>query len=210
LSGSSSGCARPNATHIYVDRYFLMDFPAAALLLGMALDRLRPPLVAWAAVLVLTVGRFALIPPSYGVPNELGQAASFVLAQAAPGDCITFDVPQTQTTEGVVSEFAYYAAHARRGQVLPRAVLPPLSWTSVPATYVEPPDRQQFSAVRASCRRLWFGIEHPATGQVPFYALDVNWFQRHGWHIVVNQLFPGMRIVLVGPPNSSAGGSAGS
>jgi mannosyltransferase len=187
-------------THIYLDRYFVMDLPAAALLLAIVLGALAPRAVAYLAIALLAAARLAMIPSSFDAPDEISQAAAYILANSRPGDCITFNTPQAPTTEGIASELAYYQAHAPAGEHLPLPALPPFSWeAAASASFVMPTDSETFTTVMATCKRLWFAVEPPSRGQIPWYRLQIGYFVREGWPLRASVIFPSVYVALVGP-----------
>lgn len=187
------------STHVYLDRYFLMDLPAAAVVLAAAVDAVRPAAVACVLLAVVAGARLAMIPSTYVEPDELSQAARVVLSGARSGDCITFDIPQTATTQGIATELEWYWAHGPADRVLPQPVFPPFSWSAAQrASFVEGSSSQTLTDVRASCRRVWFLVEPLPPGALPVYAMDVLWLG-HGWPILVDRLLPEVRVLLVGP-----------
>jgi hypothetical protein len=187
-------------THIYVDRYFAICIPAGSLLLAFALDRVRP-VPAAVAVLIVTAGlRFSVIPAAYGVPIELQAAASYLMASARPGDCITFSSPQRPTTAGLATDLAYYQAHSSGHRQLPIPVLPAFSWNrALNSAFSEPSNDETFAVVRAGCHRLWIAVE-PSTLAHPVGLFgEAYWFADHGWSDVSAKVFPGLHLLLLGP-----------
>lgn len=203
-----------STTHIYVDRYFLPSVPAAALLLALGLDLLRPAPVAAVAAAVLTGARLAVIPSTYGVPLDFSSEAAYLLSAARPGDCITFAPPQSATTAGVAADFAWWAAHDPGSHPLPRIVLPSTSWSDAArATYSQPADRQTFAEVRSTCRRLWVAAQPQLGSSIQWQIPEIDWFLRHGWKVVEDRAERPMRLVAVGAPpaaQSAASDSADS
>lgn len=190
------------ATHIYVDRYFTVCLPAAALLLALVLDRIRPlPLGGFALVLLVGL-RLWVIPSIYGEPvDSLNTAYSYLMASTHRGDCITFSQAQGPNTAGIATDLAYDREHTPGGPALPRAVLPPFRWSAaLDPAFVAHESRQSFASVARSCHRLWIGVE-PSRSTGEFFLLDIeaNWFVRHGWSLVSIRYFPGVRIALMEP-----------
>ncbi|MGH9296648.1 MAG: hypothetical protein ACRDZP_01565 [Acidimicrobiales bacterium] len=185
--------------HLYLDRYFIICLPAAAVLLALGLDRLKGLWLGTGAVLVLVGLRASVIPSTYAVPDQLQRAAAYLLSSTREGDCITFNIPQGHTSSGIASEIAdYHADHARDGP-LPMPVLPSFSWASaLRPTFVEPSSRQTLVSVQGSCRRLWIALEPSAPGQNFVVDGTLGWLHNHGWARLSSKSFPGMQLLLVG------------
>jgi mannosyltransferase len=149
---------------IFVPRNVLMSTPAVALALAVPVrDRRR--LVAAAAslaVVAVVVLRALQVGASYGVsPEPWDKVTLHVLAQARPGDCVTFYPLDARMA------FQYYVgtnpAAERRA---PRSILPIVPWGTV-KPYVEryvTLGRSQIAARARGCRRMWLVSSHE--GQV--------------------------------------------
>ncbi len=119
------------AQPVFLDRYFAVCLPAAAIVLADLLARLRVAPLAWGVCAALVGLRLVQIPPTYGQPvDDWRSATGYVLAAARPGDCVAF-----YSNDGRV-DFAYYLATARAAHeqvVAPRPVLPSAPWGENPA-----------------------------------------------------------------------------
>ncbi|HTV12708.1 MAG TPA: glycosyltransferase family 39 protein [Acidimicrobiales bacterium] len=150
------------------DRYIIDALPAASMVIGVALSRLRPWPLALAAALVMAVWRVSLILPGYGVSLEnWRQGVTEVVARAQPHDCIAFFV-----ADGY-SPFDYYVEHSKDlpGPV-PAPVLPDAPWSSRGAYALDPEavPISRWPRVVASCPRLWLLRTH-AVGAPPGHGV---------------------------------------
>jgi mannosyltransferase len=145
---------------VFITRYILYSLPAASLLVGVVLTRLRPAVPAalgGAAVVALLVLRFMQIPSSYGVPLEDWKSpTNFVLDQTRPGDCVAFYVDDGRMP------FEYYLRQGPTRKLLPTPVLPALPWTDNPIevevnTPIAP---SALPGVVAECSRLFLVASH--------------------------------------------------
>ncbi|HZE05841.1 MAG TPA: hypothetical protein VE127_11485, partial [Solirubrobacteraceae bacterium] len=195
---------------IFVPRNVLMSTPAVALALAFALrDRGGMRALAAVAIVALLALRSLQVAPSYGVSPEPWAAVTHqVLAQARPGDCVTFYPKDARMA------FQYYvgtgAAADRRA---PRSILPVIRWGVVRpfveqyATLTLP----QLGRRAAGCRRMWFITSHEGQPNGPlqsrihrarYFRLDVRLerlfglapVQRYGYASIIHvQLLPGRR-----------------
>ncbi|MHB1510415.1 MAG: glycosyltransferase family 39 protein [Acidimicrobiales bacterium] len=189
------------AIHVYLDRYFTLCLPAVALLLALALDRLKPVSLGYVSFALLLGLRLWTIPSVYGVPVDgLQSAFGYLMTSTRRGDCITFSETQGPSTPGIATDLAYDHAHSLGDPPLPRAVLPPFKWSNARrASFVAGPAQQSFASVAGSCRRLWIGVEPGSTGQFFLMETEVIWFASHGWSVVSARDFSGLHLVLMRP-----------
>lgn len=142
---------------VFITRYLLYSLPAASLLIGVVLTRVRPVVLGGAAVVALLVLRFVQIPSAYGRPFEDWKSpTAFVLGQARPGDCVAFYVDDGRMP------FEYYLRQGPPRTVLPKPVLPALPWTDNPVE-VEvntPISPAALPGVVAGCPRLFLVASH--------------------------------------------------
>jgi mannosyltransferase len=143
---------------ILTDRYLLPALPPASMLAGVVLSRLRPRLVAVAAVAAVLVLRVWVILPGYGVSLEnWRQGVIDVTARSQPDDCIAFF-----TADGYTA-FDYYVTHLRsRPGPVPMLVLPETTWAAHRVYALDPESIPvaHMPEVVASCPRLWLVLSH--------------------------------------------------
>jgi mannosyltransferase len=138
---------------ILLYRNSLVALPAVALLLAWGVMRPGVPRwLGWCGLAVLLALRALQLAPSYGVsPENWKAAARYVVARAAPGDCIAF-----YPADGRMA-FRYYQ---RSVSLVP--VLPAAPWSSG-QPYVEQytvPSAARLSAIEPACPRLWLLASH--------------------------------------------------
>jgi hypothetical protein len=179
------------ATHFYLDRYFTVCLPAAALLVALAVDALRPSWAVWGVCAVVVALRFTAIPSTYGIPVDGSNWTPYVLDHARPGDCITFPA-QSPETDGLTSDIAYYAARHGDGARLPTPILPSFDWHAALNASFTTPSFEQSSLTSAAvhCKRIWFVLgegsqDFDVDTRIYYYASN-HWKQ----HSV--KLFPGL------------------
>jgi hypothetical protein len=150
---------------IFLPRNLLPVLPAAALLLALALTDPRVPRVAsWSLLAVLLVLRAAPLAAGYGVsPEDWKSAAAYVLARAAPSDCVAFYPADAHMA------FAYYVPAGARA---PRSILPLAPWGGS-RPFVEDYAslaRPELRGLPSRCPRLWLVSSHPGQPDGPAAA----------------------------------------
>lgn len=157
---------------VFSDRYALLTVPFASILAGVALSRIRPAPLAWAAGIALVVLRALQIPASYGVEIETwNTAAAYVVSSAQPRDCIAFFV-----SDGFPAFDYYVLAATGPHPRLPQLVLPATTWSAKTPYVLDPAviPARSLPAVVASCPRLWLVLTHQggdppgAPGALPY------------------------------------------
>jgi mannosyltransferase len=157
---------------IFQPRYVLMSLPPVSLLLAWTIvDRRLPRALVAVGLGALLALRALQVAPAYGVSVEnWNEAAPYVIAHAASGDCMAFYPSDAREA------FKYYIP---RGAGPPPLVLPPVPWSSVPL-YLEDYSTLsafQLSGLRTRCSRVWLVFSHPGSpGNVP--QAKVRHFQR--------------------------------
>ena len=154
----------------FLDRYLVESLPAAAIVLAMVLDRVRPTLFGYLGLVYLMAFRFGALIPTYGVQvDNVAGGVRTVLDGAQPGDCITFDASYVRFL------YDYYAGrvptHGPEAVTLPYQVMPPapnkfspgdvLAALNIPTVEVgawQSPKGAKFTAYY--CPRLWLFISH--------------------------------------------------
>ena len=154
----------------YLDRYLILSLPATAIVVALVMARARPAALGYFGTIYLLIFRFAVIPPTYGVPFEDWiSPTNLVLADARPGDCVTFVDSKVRLL------YDYYvprqfALMDPSGQ-LPLQAFPPvvpggpavvLYAVDLPYTYI---DEWQLSVqkvvgTRYFCSRVWLITSH--------------------------------------------------
>jgi hypothetical protein len=141
---------------IFQARYLLVSLPAVSLMLAWTVgDRRLPWILGVGLIAALLALRAAQLAPSYGVSPENWRAAtSYVVARAAPGDCLAFYPLDNR------QPFEYYVG--RRGAGAPRSILPAVAWGQGRA-YVEDYatlSSSQLAALPARCGRVLLVSSH--------------------------------------------------
>jgi mannosyltransferase len=150
---------------IFLPRNLLPVLPAAALLLASALTDPRVPRAAsWSLLAVLLVLRATPLAAGYGVsPEDWRSAAAYVLARAAPSDCVAFYPADAHMA------FAYYVPAGARA---PRSILPLTAWGGS-RPFVEDYAAlagPELRGLPSRCPRLWLVSSHPGQPDGPAAA----------------------------------------
>lgn len=154
----------------FLDRYVVESLPAAAIVLAMVLDRVRPAVFGYLGLVYLIAFRFGALIPTYGISvDDFAGGARTVLDGARPGDCITFDSSYVRFL------YDYYVIHdskpGHRQVSAPYQVMPPytnrlspgdvLGGLNIPTRAVaswQTPNGAKFTAYY--CPRLWLFVSH--------------------------------------------------
>ncbi len=192
---------------IFVPRNVLMSTPAVGLALASVLgDRRWPRYLAPALLVVVLAARAIPVVHAVNVSPEPWQAVTRdVLAQARPGDCVTFYPADARMA------FQYYVGAATRRA--PRSVLPVLPW-GVVRPFVEDyavPSPAALARRTAGCTRMWLVSSHEGqrNGPPQSRANRARWFalagelerrfgvgpaRKYGYASIIHvQLMPGAR-----------------
>jgi hypothetical protein len=161
---------------IFVPRNLLMSTPALALAFAPALsDRRGPRYLAPALLVAVLAARALPVVRAYGVSPEPWQAVTArVLAEARPGDCVTFYPADARMA------FQYYVGTGAATRRAPRAVSPVLPW-GVVRPFVEDyavPSPATLARRTAGCARMWLLSSHEgqANGPPQARANRARWF----------------------------------
>jgi mannosyltransferase len=209
---------------IFADRYLIASLPAAAVVVGMVLARLRPRAVGLCGLALLMAFHCDALAPSYNKPiDDFSGATLSVAVSARPDDCITFFEDDGRLL------YDYYAARDQPSGdgslALPRQVLPSELYTDDPlevdlyATFSHEfvASQQTVAAVAAAardCPRLW--LFESDIGSPPGLATGVR--RRAGLALLVSNIetayrlqstksYPGIKLLLFdrpAPPTSPA------
>jgi hypothetical protein len=150
---------------VFLPRNVLVSVPAVALVLGVALADRRLP--RWAALGGIALALFIRAVPvaaGYGkMPEPWREVTAQVLAEARPGDCVTF------YPEDGHNAFGYYVARADAERSAPRSVLPAVSWASTrPFVELYPTlSTARITAMRGGCERMWLVSSHEGQTRGP-------------------------------------------
>jgi mannosyltransferase len=150
---------------VFLPRNVLVSVPAVALVLGVALADRRLP--RWAALGGIALALFIRAVPvaaGYGkMPEPWREVTAQVLAEARPGDCVTF------YPEDGRNAFGYYVARADGERSAPRSVLPAVSWASTrPFVELYPTlSTARITAMRGGCERMWLVSSHEGQTRGP-------------------------------------------
>lgn len=161
---------------IFVPRNVLMSTPAVALAFAPTLaDRRWPRYLAPALLVVVLAARAIPVVRAYGVSPEPWQAVTAtVLAQAQPGDCVTFYPADARMA------FQYYVGTGAATRRAPRSVLPAIPW-GVVRPFVEDyavPVPAELARRTAGCTRMWLISSHEGqpNGPAQSRANRARWF----------------------------------
>ena len=161
LSWIVSETGRPD----FLDRYIILSLPAASAMLALVLIRAKPRMLGLFAIVYLTIFRAGVLVDSYHVPlDDYRSATKLILADARPGDCITFSIGAGRIL------WDYYSARLPAksdvpSQVLPQAVNGPpavvLKSSNIPEILIRA-DQQLSSVgnVAPRCPRIWLLMSH--------------------------------------------------
>jgi hypothetical protein len=162
---------------IFVPRNVLMSTPAVALAFAPALsDRRWPRYLAPALLVAVLAARAIPVVRAYGVSPEPWQAVTArVLAQARPGDCVTFYPADARMA------FQYYVGTGADARRAPRSVLPVIGW-GVVRPFVEDysvPSPATLARRTAGCARMWLVSSHEGQRKGPPQARAnrARWFR---------------------------------
>ena len=165
---------------VFVPRNVLMSTPAVALALAPALgDRRWPRYLAPALLVVVLAARAIPVVRAANVSPEPWQAVTAdVLAQARPGDCVTFYPADARMA------FQYYVGTGAATRRAPRSVLPVIPW-GVVRPFVEDyaiPSPAALARRTAGCERMWLVSSHEgqANGPPQARAHRARWFALAG------------------------------
>lgn len=159
---------------VLADRYIISSLPPASMLVGVALSRVQPKVVAAVVGVALAVARLAVAVPLYGVPLEgWRQMVAEVAARSQRHDCMALFVSDVYTAVDY-----YVLRSAKLPATFPVPVLPEASWRSRSPFARDPAiiPVQRLPEVAAACPRLWLVRSHdlgypPAPGVLPYRAL---------------------------------------
>jgi mannosyltransferase len=161
---------------VFVPRNVLMSTPAVALAFAPALgDRRWPRYLAPALLVVVLAARAIPVVRAVNVSPEPWQAVtSDVLAQARPGDCVTFYPADARMA------FQYYVGTGAATRRAPRSGLPVLAW-GVVRPFVEDyaiPSTATLARRSAGCARMWLVSSHEGqrNGPPQSRANRTRWF----------------------------------
>jgi mannosyltransferase len=161
---------------IFVPRNVLLSTPAVALAFAPALsDRRWPRFLAPALLVAVLAARAIPVVRAYGVSSEPWQGVTAgVLAQARPGDCVTFYPADVRMA------FQYYVGTGAATRRAPRAVLPSIAW-GVVRPFVEDyavPSPAALARRTAGCARMWLVSSHEGqpNGPPQSRANRARWF----------------------------------
>lgn len=156
----------------FLDRYLIVSLPATAIVIALVLTSAPTRAVAVFGLLYLGIFRFAVIPPTYGIPFEdWSSTTNLILADARPGDCVSFDLSEVRML------YDYYLY--RDLSMLTPGVAPPLQMlpyvppgnvrvtlyaVELPYTYVNTWQSNYGVAQTAPvCTRVWLVASHAGT-----------------------------------------------
>lgn len=107
----------------FSDRYLILSLPAAALVLALVLDTVRPRALGLYAAAYLIIFHAGLLIQTYPYQlDDYRDSTKFVLSEARPGDCVTFEINDGRALyDYYVSQFT---AGDNRRYVVPVQVLP--------------------------------------------------------------------------------------
>jgi hypothetical protein len=197
-------CAFSLLVHpVLQDRYILASVPAASMLAGAAIVRLRPNAVAVVVLTCLLAARGYQLLAGYGVAVENWQgAAAYVSKATLPRDCVAFFI-----ADGY-SAFDYYAT-VERYRPLPRPVLPAAAYTTRHPFALDPAvlSPAELDATTASCPRLWFVRTHetgarPPAGSPAFQVVKYDHYRqllagiRARYSLIAAKPFTGVLVEL--------------
>jgi mannosyltransferase len=194
---------------IFVPRNVLLSTPAVALALAPALsDRRWPRYLAPALLVAVLAARAIPVVRADGTsPEPWHGVTAGVVAQARPGDCVTFYPADARMA------FQYYVGTGAATRSAPRSVLPVVSW-GVVRPFVEDyavPPPAALARRTAGCQRMWLVSSHEGqpNGPAPARAHRAQWFRlagelqrrfgsgpvrKYGYASVIHvQLMPGRR-----------------
>ena len=149
----------------FLDRYVILSLPGAAAMVALVAIRAKPRMLGLFVVVYLTIFRAGVLAGSYHVPiDDYRSAAKLILADALPGDCITFSSGPGRIL------WDYYSARlpARSyvpGQVMPDAVNGPpavvLSYSNQPEARLRA-YQHLVNVKQASrhCAHIWLLMSH--------------------------------------------------
>jgi mannosyltransferase len=165
---------------VFVPRNVLMSTPAVALAVAPALsDRRWPRYLAPLLLVAMLAARAIPLVRADGVsPEPWHDVTARVLAQARPGDCVTFYPADARMA------FQYYVGTGAATRRAPRAVLPVIPW-GVVRPFVEDyavPSAATLARRTAGCARMWLISSHEGqpNGPTPARAHRARWLRLAG------------------------------
>ena len=190
----------------FIDRYVILSLPATAAMVSLVVVRVEPRVLGAFAVVYLTIFRAGVLVGSYHVPlDDYRSATQLILADAIPGDCITFS-----SGEGRIL-WDYYSARLPAAEFVPGQVLPDAvnGNPGVVLGYVSQPEaairryQQLINVKQAShhCARMWLLLSHygSPTGPPDYrylyqsfqgLTLHIGRYYQSGFHVN----YPGVEV----------------
>ena len=170
-------------TPVLSDRYVLPEIPAAGLLLGAVVTRIRPAPVGLALVAAVVVSRGLQVADTYGSQIEnWDTTVNYVVAHHQQHDCAAFFV-----ADGFTAFDYYYLRLPSLLRTLVDPVLPATSWESKNPYVLDPETFPPgtMTRIERACPRLWVVYTHttteaPGPGVPKYFAfkyLQLNHFR---------------------------------
>jgi mannosyltransferase len=149
----------------FLDRYVILSLPAAAATVALVVIRANPRLLGMFVVMYLTIFRAGVLVGSYHVPiDDYRSASKVILAEARPGDCITFSSGPGRIL------WDYYSARRPARSYVPAQVLPDavngrpavvLAYTNQPEALIRRAQHLvNVKQASLSCRHIWLLMSH--------------------------------------------------
>lgn len=192
----------------FIDRYVILSLPATAAVVALVVVRFEPRVLGLFALVYLTIFRAGVLVDSYHVPlDDYRSPTKLILADARPGDCITFSSGAGRIL------WDYYSARLPADQFVPGQVLPDalngtpavvLDFVSQPEARIRAYQRRvNVKQAAPHCARLWLMMSHygTPTGTADYrylyqsflaLTLNIGRYYEAGFHVN----YPGVEVMF--------------
>lgn len=170
---------------IFVPAYLVESVPAGATVVAFVFVKVLPRFLSLSMAAAFLALLLAALVPTYGVSFEqYAQAARYISSASRPRDCLTAN------KTGIISNLAYYFWLHPGSRVLPRLVLPNMTWSdSLDLLFRAPSSSDSYATVVSSCSRLWMTVSRASPTEIVIMNGEANWFYINGYkHFSVSNL----------------------